>query len=224
MIELPRVRPFVGKAIRPVLVDARIEGGGAFGWSPVTGTADGGGWWEWTTRGMMAFRPDHRRALRAVAALVRGGETIRVPVTDDPQRLSPLPDPVPFSDGASFSDDTLFAGNAVEAVLDAPVALRDDEATIWIKTGQELRGGDYFSLERTGRGPELHLTTSVEPLGSGRWRVRVAPNFRAAHPAGAVCEFDRPAFEATIPDTSTLWPEYGTDWIGEAEVTFVEAP
>lgn len=224
MIDLPLIRPFIGQGVRPVLVDSRSSAPGGFGWAPVTATTDGGGWWEWTKTGLQAYTPNHIRTLRAFAAQARGGSVVRVPIIDHPQRLSPLPDGVPFSDGASFSDGSLFAGSAVEAVLDAPVSLRDDEAIIWIKTGQSLHGGDFWSLDRGEKGPELHLNMTAEDLGSNRWRVRVAPHFRQAHPAGAACEFDRPAFAATVPDTSTLWPEYGVDWIGVAEVTFVEAP
>ena len=224
MIELPRVRPFVGKAIRPILVDTKVEGPGNFGWSPVTGNVDGGGYWKWTTRGMLSYRPNHVRMLRAFALAVRGGERVVVPVIDDPQRLSPLPALVPFSDGSSFSDGSLWAGEAVEAHLESAIGLRDDEAIIIMRSGQKLLGGDMFSLDRPGKGPELHATSMVEYLGSDRWGVRIGPHFRQDHAALTDCNFDRPAFTATIPDTSTLWPEYGVEWVGEAEVTFVEAP
>lgn len=225
MLDLPRIRPFVGKAIQPVLVDARTEAPGGFGFPPVTATVGSGPWWQWTVSGMQAYRPEHVKMLRAFAANAAGGERVRVPVIDDPQRLALLPDPVPFSDGASFDDGSLFAGGSVQATLYEAVSLRDDEATIEIQSGQVLTGGELFSLERAYiKGPELKLITRVEALGSNRYRVRVSPPFRQPHPAGAECNFDRPAFAATIPDTSTLWPEYGVEWIGEASVTFVEAP
>lgn len=225
MLDLPRIRPFVGKAIQPVLVDARTEAPGGFGFPPVTATVDSGGWWQWTVSGMQAYRPEHVKLLRAFAMMVRGGERVRVPVIDDPQLLGPLPAPAPFSDGSTFDDGSLFAGGLVDAVFDDDVGLRDDEAVIWIRSGQALTGGEFWSVERAyERGPELHLNGPVEALGSDRWKVRLGPHFRQGHFAGTEVNFNRPAFAATIPDTSTLWPEYGVEWIGEASVTFVEAP
>lgn len=224
MIELPRIRPFVGKAIRPVLMDARVQAPGALGWSPVTGSVDGGGWWQWTVRGMLAYRPNHVRTLRAFATAVRGGERVIVPCIDDPQGLARGPENVPFNDGASFDDGALWRGESIEAHIESAVGLRADELIIVVRSGQELLGGDLFSLDRPEKGPELHVTSRVEYLGANRWRVRVGPNFRQDHAALTDCNFDTPAFTATIPDTSTLWPEYGVDWVGEAEVTFVEAP
>lgn len=225
MIELPRVRPFVGKAIQPILVDARVEAPGGYGFPSPTGNVSGGGWWQWTTKGMQSYRPEHVKMLRAFAMMVAGGERVRVPVIDDPQRLAPLPGPTPFGDGSSFSDGSLFAGGSVDAVLLDDVGLRDDEAVIWVRSGQALTGGELWSIERAyEKGPELHLNGMVEDLGADRWKVRLGPTLRQAHQAGAEINFNRPAFAATIPDTSTLWPEYGVEWVGEASVTFVEAP
>lgn len=224
MIELPRIRPFLGRAIQPVLVDSRVEAPGGYGFPPPAGTTDGGGWWEWTIEGMQAFKPQHVKILRAFAARIRGGEVVRIPVIDDPQRLSPLPEGVPFSDDAPFSDDSLFNGGSVDAFLEGGVGLRDDEAIIKVRSGQLLTGGELFSLERGAKGPELKLINWMEPLGLDRYQVRLAPNFRQAHLGGSPCNFDEPAFAATVPDTSTLWPKYGLNWIGEASVTFVEAP
>lgn len=224
LLQLPLVRPFSPGLIQPELVDSRTEGPGGFGLAPDSATTDGGGWWEYRLENMMAWKPDHFRALRAFALRARGGRRIIVPVIDKPQRITPLPDGVPFSDGTTFSDGTMFEGGAVSAYLEEAVAIRADEATIVIESGQSLRGGDYFSLDRGALlGPELHLTDEVESLGSNRWRVHIGPHFRQAHPAGAACDFDRPAFTATLQTTSGLWPKIAPDWIARSEAVFVEA-
>lgn len=225
MIEVPQIDPFLGNMIQPVLVDGRVEGPGGYGFPAPAGTASGGGWWQLTVSGMTMSLPHETKMLRAFAARVAGGQRIRVQIWDEDQRLAPLPASVPFADGSSFDDGGLFAGGAVSAKLSASAMLRDDEVVIEIASGQTLVGGELFSLERSlDKGPELHLITSVEAQEGQAFTVRISPTLRQDHPVGAECNFDRPAFAATIPDTSTLWPEYGVNKLGEASVTFVEAP
>lgn len=226
MIELPRCAPFCGRVMTPRLVDSTVEAPGGFGFPAVTATTDGGGWWQLTVAEMVGYKPHHLNMIRTFAAAVRGGQRVRVPVSTKGVTPGGRAEPVSYSDGSTFDDGSMFAGGIADAVLDKAVGLRDDEAVIWMRSGQPLIGGEFWSLERAvEQGPELHLNSQAEYLGSDRWRVRVGPTLRGDHPAGAEVNFNRPAFAATIPDKSTLWPEErsGSRFFS-VEATFVEAP
>lgn len=224
MLELPSCPPFVGD-ITPRIADARTEAPGDYGWPSSSSSVDGGGWWEVFLDEMKGAEPRHFNMARAFASAVRGGRRVRVPVR--PGGVTPGGRSVArFANGATFSDASVFHGGLAEARLGAAVGLRDDEAIIDMVSGQDLIGGEFFSLERGGlQGPELHLVDEVERLTGTRWRVRVGPQFRAAHVSGAEANFNTPAFVATVPDPSTLWPKkvLGSRFFRIA-VNLVEAP
>lgn len=226
MIDLPRCAPFCGRVMIPRLVDSTVEAPGGFGFPSASATLDGGAWWQMTIAEMIGYKPHHLNMIWAFSAAVRGGDRVRVSISLRGVTPGGIAIPVSFSDSATFDDGSMFAGGIADAVLDEAVGLRDDEAVIWMRSGQPLIGGEFWSLERgPEKGPELHINSQVEYLGSDRWKVRSAPTMRQDHPAGAEVNFNRPAFAATVPDKSTLWPEVrsGSDFF-LVEATFVEAP
>lgn len=220
---LPLARPFLPAKLRWRLVDARVEGPAAFGLPPSGVTTDGGGWWEAELAEMRAATGVDHRALRAVALRLRGGARIDVPF------LEQVPtgglSEVPFSDGSSFSDGSLFLSGAVSATLEEAVAADDDTALIRIETGHPLLGGDVFSLVRSATlGEEMHATSRVEEVSTGLWSVEIGPQFRQAHAAGTVLNFNDPhcAMRLVDPDGG-LWPTVTRSWIGRPSARFVEA-
>lgn len=207
MLELPNCAPFLGD-ITPRIVDARTEAPGGYGWPAASGTVDGGGWWQVDLEDMRAGEPHHFNMARAFASSVRGGRRVRVPVRAGGVTPGGRGPHVPFADGATFGDGARFVGGRAQAYLVNAVGLRDDEALIDLQSGQNLIGGELFSLERTPElGPELHLIDGLERVTGTLWRVRVGPQFRADHAAGAEVNFNDPAFAATVPDPSPLWPK-----------------
>lgn len=219
---LPLAAPFAAARLRWRLVDARLSGPGSFGLPPETITTDGGGWWEVMRAGMDIYDADEQRAMRAVALRLRGGRRIDVPFQEESATGGLRR--VTWSDGTLSSDGTGIISGAIVAYLAEPVALRADEAVIDIPGGPPLLGGDAFSLFRSpALGSELHATEEVERIATDRWRVRVAPQFRQAHPAGAEVNFNDPACAMRVADAEGLWPEFEPGWIGAGQTLFREA-
>lgn len=224
MIErLPFVRPFTPAGLRWRLVDSRIEGPDGFGVPAEAVTTDGGGWWTAEFSDMLAGRPEHHRALRAMAMRLRGGRRIDVPFVE--QQATGGVSRVPFSDDATFSDGALWTSGAMSAVLEEAVSLRADTAKIRILTDHVLTGGDVFSLDRSGQlGSEMKATGGVTHLGGGVWEVELGPQFRQAHDAGAVLNFNAPLCAMRLNDPEGgLWPKATRGWNLRASARFEEA-
>lgn len=222
MLFLPTIRPFTPGALRWRLVDARVEGPDGFGLPPVAVTTDGGGWWTADFGELKVAAPEHHRMMRAMALRLRGGARVEVPFVEQypPGGL----DRTSFDDGADFSDGAQMTSGQIAAVLESPVAVRDDTCVIHMTSGHRLLGGDVFSLSRGVLGSELHMTDSVEDLGDNRWRVVIGPQFRAAHAAGTELEFNTPhcAMRLDDPDGG-MWPTIEPGWRARATMKLVEA-
>ena len=220
---LPFVRPFTPAGLRWRLVDSVIEGAGGLGTPTTRISTYGGGWWVAEFEQMKVASPEHHRAMRAMAMRLRGGVRIDVPFVE----LRPTGglSPVPFGDGSTFGDGSLFLSGEVGAILEEAVALNDDTALIRILTGHPLIGGDMFSIARPlDFGSGLYGTDRVEPLGDGVWSVTIGPQFRAAHPAGTVLNFNDPHCVMRLEDPEgSMWPRLTRGWHGTASARLVEA-
>ena len=225
MIEpFPNVRPFLPAQLRWRVIETRQETDALLGQPSDRFNADGGGYVVASLRRMKVHDPAHHRAIRAMALSLRGGQLVSVPIFDPARIASPV-GIVPYADGVTHSDGTGFQSWSVQAVLEEPVALRDDEALVRVTSGHDLDVGVWFSLWRgVERGDEAHMASKVWNLGGGLWRMRIGPQFRQGHAAGTPLNFDRPCCTMKLKDPDgEMWPEIDRTLGGHASAYFEEA-
>lgn len=224
MIErLPSAAPFLPQMMRWRLADARTEAAGGFGIPPVSVTTDGGGYWVAEFGEMRAATDPQHRALRGLAARMRGGKRINVPFFE----LAPTGglEEVSFSDGTTYDDGTGEIAGLTSAVLEEAVAANAFTCLIRVTAGPDLRGDDVFSAIRSAAlGEELHLCESLTLVEPGLWEATVAPQFRQAHAAGTELNFNDPACAMKLDDPEgQLWGRFDRTWIARPSARFVEA-
>jgi hypothetical protein len=211
---------------------AAISGGQtASGIMPVS-RLDGGGLWKVTMTGVPTFTPDRRRSWHALTAIGDGGvQPIIVPcreMVDAPWPLvggiaqMSLP-AVPHSDDSSFSDGSLYDNSMIAAKLTAAAVLRATSLTISVTTGDDLHGGEYFSIDHaTNRWRLYRIRTAVKNL-DGTWAVTIRPPLREDVLANVVIEFDRPKCVMRLAAADSMDATFETAWNGTQSAMFVEA-
>lgn len=139
-------------------------------------------------------------AWRAFKAATNGGADAFVfPICDARHQPVGVSVGVPFSDGSTFSDDTLFAGTGTSVVLAADAALRATEITITIDyLARPLIGGERFSIDHPTWRHRCYQVGSIASQTDEAATLQFHPPLREAVPAGAAVDFGSPRFVARI--------------------------
>lgn len=132
-----------------------------------------------------------------------------------------------FSDGATFSDGTLFVSGPGMGLLAEPVALRATTAKILLPLGAGLVGGEPFTLVGPTAGERKYGVARVLDIDTdlNLYTVLFAKPARELYEAGAEVDFHDPRclMLAQMGDGAGA-PTYGGSWSTTASMTFVEAP
>jgi hypothetical protein len=94
---------------------------------------------------------------------------------------------VPFSDSATFDDDTEFSQGAISVEMASAAAIGATSVNLYLTNGAASLVGVYFSYNHA-----LYETGPYTALSGPNWTVPIFPAIRAPIPAGAELEFDRP--------------------------------
>ncbi len=174
-----------------------ITGGVSVGGQVRMSRTDGGGLWVCEAGEIDLFGRSTIKTARALEAQMDGGCTpIVVPAFEYP--FQPRVDDtvsvgVGHSDGSTFSDGSLYASRAMEAVLAEAAALRATRLIVMpIRLGP-LEGGERFTIDHPTRGPRLYtIATVAAPDEAGAVEITIRPPLREAASAGADVDFDHP--------------------------------
>lgn len=210
-------------------------------WSPSSGAARNGGrtlagtrrMSSWAAGGCWTARlervalttEDAILTAQALDALLNGGvEPIVVPRLPGDQAPG-LVSYVPFSDGSTFSDGSLFAGEGPYGVLDAAADAYDTTIRFtW--PGDALRGGEDWSVE-TADGPNLHRLgqfTTIEAIEGGfYYEALIRTPLRAGQLAGAEMNFVNPKCTMHMTNAQELSAMLQINRYGFFDAEFVEA-
>jgi len=225
MIRLAECAAFPVTGWRWRLTPSLVTGPPAMGLIPAPVEIDlsCGGYWM-ADRSFVIRRRAEREALDALFDQVRGGEVIEVPCPRGFTKTASTE----FSDDTLFSDGTGFAERTVVASLYADAALGDDEVTITVTSGQDLRPGVYFSLSRltSGLGHEAHRIVTAREVASDRWLCRIAPPiaWENGHPAGKTVNLDTPRQGMRLNDNDgSAQPYYDQGRFATVALSFSEA-
>lgn len=125
-------------------------------------------------------------------------------ITED----GPLWETSPFSDGGTFSDGGLFSEGTIVAEVAEDAALNAGTLKIRVISGDELVGGEIFSLFSTtiGHHPyDLVQVDDVETVSGGKvYTCWISPGLLAAVSAGDEVRFVRPLCTCVIQDGEKL--------------------
>lgn len=148
----------------------RLQGVALLGGQSVAGQqrfarTDGGGLWVCEMSGVWIRTKQQIKAVRALEAAMDGGATeIVVPSCDC--NLGPnVPigegfEGVPHSDGAPFSDGSLYVSDPYNATV-GPASLRAVTLTLNDGFGQYIEGGESFSIEHETLGWRRYVIAGV---------------------------------------------------------------
>lgn len=182
-----------------------------------------GGVWRATLLRIAIYTPDMILTAEALDALLNGGaEPIAVPRNAGPQ--SPGVEAyVPFSDGSTFADGTMFQSGGPPVVLDEAVSPYD--TTISFTSPVEIRGGD-FSFE-TPTGPNLHrlarFDTIEEIEGGYHYVAEIRTPARYEQDAGALLNFANPHCTMLLENAEQFAAMLKHNDYGFFDAEFVEA-
>jgi hypothetical protein len=104
---------------------------------------------------------------------------------------------VPFSDGTSFSDDSLFAGAASEITAAADAALRATSLSLAITAlPVPLIGGERFSIDHPTWRHRCYQVGRIISQSDTAAEIQFHPPLREAVTEGTVIDFNNPRFVA----------------------------
>ncbi len=130
---------------------------------------------------------------------------------------------VPHSDDSSFSDGSLYDNSMISATLAAAATLRATSLTVSIVAGDDLHGGEYFSIDHaTNRWRLYRIRTATKNL-DGTWAVTIRPPLREDVLTGVALEFDRPKCVMRLAAVDSMDATFEQAWYGTQAAMFVEA-
>jgi hypothetical protein len=216
------------------LSGALDSGGTAEDGENQTRRADGGG--KWVMEGEIIMASDQQ--IRLYEALLLGwslGDTrCVVSRIGGPLMISSATDGqvtlVPFSDGSTFSDGTMFqSGSAGSGVLVDAADRGDVNYRLRVEgANRMLEGGEPFTLIGSTYLERLYgvaRITNIQADGAAIiYTVLAAPPLRDPYPAGLVVDFGNPrCFMRADIDSSEAWPTYQDVFVGaRIPVSFTE--
>lgn len=208
-----------------------VSGGRSLSGLMPTARFDGGGMWMAELGDVQVSSADHVRAWRALTARLDSGATPVVLEARD-ERFAPWPllDGAPvvspytatFSDGATFSDETVLESEVIAAELVEDAALRATTITISLSNAEPLRGGEHFSIQHDTFSHRLYRVGKVVIDDDGNSVVTIRPPLREATAAGTRVEFDNPKCIMRLADPDAMDLMLERRIYGSASVKFVE--
>lgn len=228
-IEFP-LESFPAGSFHAALLGSDETGGAALNGPGQVIDWSAGGLWSAALEGLQLWEPDHFRLYRAVLMACRGGGEIDVPIIDDPQRpfdetVTETFDPLPFSDGSTFSDGSGWRQSDLDyEVVDA--ALEGDVSIVLKRNvGAPLRGGEYWTLLHPEAGPRAYCVGAVgEEDAQQRFELTFGAGLREDVSAGDFADFQRPRCRMRlITPWSDAWPKVTPPFEAEVGLRFVES-
>lgn len=202
-----------------------IASGGRSGTGREQRSLSDAGFWQITISGINVRNGQQAAAYRAMAARLRLGEDIILPIFD---KYKPV---------GSWS-------SASSAALATNAALRSTQVVLSV-SGIDLRPGHYFSLgDRLHLITELVAVTGTAPLenmiandspwsdhqpwsdavsATANYTVKIAPPLRADYSAGDVAQFRYPIVRCVIKDPSDGNLDLELARFGSPSLTFIES-
>lgn len=190
--------------------------------------ATGGGLWAMQLEFPRWKTANEIRAWR-VAQYAQQGGVVPINVSICDLRQAPVPagyvrgSGVPHSDGSPFADGSLYAGSDIVAAYltdDAP--LRATSMRMTFGEGSMPLGGEYFSLAYDDGYHEIHVITSVEPLGGDVYQIGFLTPLRAAHLAGETISFDHPTGTFRLAQQDGMSMATDRMRFGQGQAAFIE--
>src|SRR5581483_2155311 len=172
----------------------------ATGAMPIT-RLDGGGLWKCTLGQVGLWDADRRRSWRALTAICDGvAQPIVVPVHDMVDQPWPLIGGVPdmtfdivsHDDGTFFYDGTGYESGLIEINCAGGASLRETGMNVRIVAGDDLKGGEHFSIDHPDLRHRLYRVRTAVDNGGGSWAITFRPPLRADVLDGTQLNFDRP--------------------------------
>lgn len=216
------------KSFRLDLVGQVVSGGVTASGQQQRVNATGGGLWSLLLDFPRLTTANQIRAWRVVQFGSDGGVApVNVAICD--LRQAPTPSgwsgssSVTHSDGAPFSDSSLYASTIIGAELSASAALRATTIRVLFDGDSMPLGGEFLSLAYGVEMHELHVVLTATATGTAKeFDLTIRPPLRAAHNAGEPVNFDHPTgtFVLAQPDSMSLPTEYGR--FGNGTAGFIE--
>lgn len=163
-------------------------------------------------------------AWRQVEGKLQGrANTIDIPVCDITRPPGVPADFVPHSDGAPFSDDTLYSSGGPFAVLGVTAAAGGTELAILTLEEVWLHGGETLSLEHAEPwGNRVYRVTDVTLHSTEGNVVTITPPLRAEALAGSRVELVRPVCRMKLVADDGMATELDMARRASPSVAFVE--
>jgi hypothetical protein len=226
---LPDMFPLTRLRWRPVGV--AVTGGQPISGPPDTAETSGGGWWRCDMTIKRLSTPREIRQWRAFLGRLGNGTTpIIMPVVDICQPwpngyTGALPG-VPHSDGAPFSDGSLYQTRSIAYELVDDVPLRAQQLRLRRKTGGILMGGEYLTISGPLYGPRLCCISQVVAVAGDVFTVDVSgfPLPREDYAAGTDADLETPRcmMKADVESLADAWMEIERPFRGQPRISFVE--
>jgi len=129
---------------------------------------------------------------------------------------------LPHADGSLHDDGSGYLGEAIEAMLDADVAVLGNTCRIAKTAIGELQSGEKFSILHPTLGLRMYNIWSISSQTSGIATVAFEPPLREAVLAGVALDFARPGCVMKVVDGAGAAPTKGEYRWNSQSVSLVE--
>jgi len=178
---------------------ARISGGTALSGVEDVIATDGGGRWYAEAGDVPLWSRERILAWRAFNSATGGGiDPFVFPICDIRHQPTLGRTLVPHSDGASFSDDSLYLQGDCTATTTASAALRATTLQLSIALGKTLIGGERFSIDHPTWRHRAYQIGRVIAQTATTATVQFHPPAREAIASGTPVDFNSPRFVARV--------------------------
>jgi hypothetical protein len=212
----PRKFSFMQEDVRPRGVS--VTGGESLSGIVQTMRSDGGGRWRATFGdGTLKERNEVMQWRAMTADMDDGGTPYIVRICDARHQPGGGRTRVPHSDGTPFDGGSEYEGSTVVATASA-ASLRATALTVAL-SGQDVVGGERFTILHASWGPRLYVVVSVEPSG-GDLAIKIRPPLREAIGDDTPLDFGNLRCVMQLVDDKSSPLQFGR--LVEAAIEFVE--
>lgn len=182
------------------------------------------GFWKIAFKGVLLQGVARRRTWNAIRTALGGqAGTIAVPalsIDTAPWQAGTSNGwfPTAFSGGATFSDGTRWMTRGIVVDMATAAAIGDTSVTLRLVRGLTGLAGVRFSYRHA-----LYETGRVTLVDGDEWTVAVFPAIRAAIPADAPLELDRPTCLVHLATDDAMDASLSAGMIDKPDVAWVEA-
>lgn len=181
------------------------------------------GHWKVARNDIVLRGVERRRAWNAIRTQLGGRSgLIALPVYSGdtaPLIAGTWPAPVvPHSDGSTFGDGTGYLSSAIEVRMHSTATIGATVVNLRIVTAAADLAGVRFSYQHA-----LYETGPAISVDGGVWQVPIFPAIRAAIPAGARLEFDRPTCLMRLASDDAMDVSLSRPAVERLSVAFTEA-